>query len=416
MAEAVLAEDSRPAKTGRAGLFWRYWIAATISNAGDAVTTVALPLAAVVTLRASSFDVSLLTAARYLAWIVIGLPAGVLVHRLPLRGMQVAMDLIRAVAVLSVPVAAALGVMRLAQLVCVALVIGLASVMFDVGNSTFLTSIVGKEELTAKNSLTSGSVAVTQLGGPSLGGVLVQAFGAAASLLFDAVSYVISASLLQSLPRPAHREPARRDASTAALIKEGWRYVTRHEVIGPCVAVATLTNFVCGGLMALTPVFLVRTLGASPSLVGVLIATEGLGSLIGAAATPRLASRLGSARALRYASLAGALAAILMPLSGPRAGLLLFAVGSTGFAAGVVVLSILTRTHRQTVTPPELLPRVMATVRFISWGAIPFGSLTAGILATWTGNRGAFLIICAFTLLAPLVYWVSPIRRRHDLT
>lgn len=415
MAEAALAEGSKPVKAGKAGLFWRYWTASTISNAGDAVTTVALPLAAVVTLRASSFDVSLLTAARYLAWIVIGLPAGVIVHRLPLRGTQVAMDLIRAVAVLSVPVAAALGVMRLAQLVAVALVIGLASVVFDVGNSTLLPSIVGKDELTARNSLTSGSVAVTQLGGPSLGGVLVQAFGAAASLLTDAVSYVVSAALLQSLPRPAHREPARHGVSTTALIKEGWHYVTRHEVIGPCVAAATLINFVCGGLMALTPVFLVRTLGAPPSLVGVLIATEGLGSLAGAALTPRLASRLGSARALRYASLAGALASILMPLSGPRAGLGLFAAGSTGFAAGVVVLSILTRTHRQTVTPPELLPRVMATVRFISWGAIPFGSLTAGIVATWAGNRGAFWMICALTLLTPLAFWAGPIRRRRDL-
>jgi predicted MFS family arabinose efflux permease len=246
--------------------------------------------------------------------------------------------------------------------------------------------------------------------------VLVQAFGAATSLLADAISYIVSASLLQSMPRPRRKGPPQPSASTAVLIKEGWRYVTRHKVIGPCVTAATLVNFVCGGLIALTPVFLVRTLGTPASLVGVMIATEGLGSLAGAALTPRLASRLGSARAILYASLIGAATAILMPLATPGPGLILFALGNTGFAAGVVVLSILTRTHRQTATPPELLSRVMATVRFISWGAIPFGALAGGIAATWVGNRGAFWLVCALAFLAPLALWRSPIRRLHSLT
>jgi MFS family permease len=407
---------TKAVQVSRSGLFWRYWTASTISNAGDAVTTVALPLVAVETLQASSLDVSLLTAARYLAWIVIGLPAGVIVQRLPLRGTQVAMDLVRAAAVVSVPLAAAAGTLHMAQLIGVALVIGLASVVFDVGNSTFLPSIVSQDELTARNSLTSGSNAVTQLGGPSLGGVLVQALGAASSLLFDGISYLASAALLRSMPRPAHEDTAARGTSTAALIKEGWRYVTRHPVIRPCVTAATLVNFVCGALMALTPVFLVRTLGAPASLVGVLIATEGLGSLIGAALTPRLANRMGSARAVLWAGLAGASAAVLIPLSTKGLGLALFAVGNTGFAVGVVVLSILTRTHRQTETPPELLPRVMATVRFISWGAVPFGAVTGGLAATFLGNRGALWLICLLAFLAPLALWASPIRQRRTLS
>ena len=419
MADTTTGEDTRNAKAGqvsRGGLFWRYWTASTISNAGDAVTTVALPLVAVETLRASSLDVSLLTAARYLAWIVIGLPAGVIVQRLPLRGTQVAMDLVRAAAVLSVPAAAAAGMLHLAQLVAVALVIGLASVVFDVGNSTFLPSVVSKDELTARNSLISGSNAATQLGGPSLGGVLVQALGAAASLLFDGVSYIASAALLRSMPRPAHQNATAHGTSTAALVREGWRYVASHPVIRPCVTAATLANFVCGALMALTPVFLVRTLSAPASMAGVLIATEGLGSLIGAALTPRLANRLGSARAVLWTGLAGASAAVLIPLATRGLGLALFALGNTGFAVGVVVLSILTRTHRQTETPPELLPRVMATVRFVSWGAVPFGALTGGLATTFLGNRGAMWLTCLLAFLAPLALWTSPIRRLRALS
>ncbi|MEU2878730.1 MFS transporter [Streptomyces sp. NPDC007070] len=408
-------EDRQADGASHAAAFWRYWGASTASGIGDAVTAVALPLLAVLVLHASAFEVSLITAASYAAWLLIGLPAGVLVHRLPLRGTQVAMDLTRAVAVASVPAAAALGVLGLPQLIVVALVVGLASVVFDVGNSTFLPSIVTKEELTARNSLTSGTHAATQLGGPSLGGVLVQLLGAATSIVVDAVSYLVSAALMSSLPRvphPAHQGPRR---GMAEMIREGWRYVTRHPVIGPCAADATAVNFVCGGLMALTPVFLVRTLDAPPALVGVLIAADGLGTLVGAALTPRIVARLGSGRALRRAAVASPCFAVLMALSGHSAGLALFALGNAGFGACVVVTSIVTRTYRQTATPPELLPRVMATVRFVSWGAIPFGALAAGGASALWNERASFVLMAVLSLASPVVLLASPVRRMREL-
>ncbi|KUL21346.1 MFS transporter [Streptomyces regalis] len=408
-------EEERPARRRDAGAFWRYWTGATASGVGDAVTTVALPLVAVEVLKASSFEVSLITAANYAAWILIGLPAGVLVQRLPLRGTQVAMDLLRAAVLLSVPLAAALGELHLAHLVLVALVVGLATVVFDIGNSTFLTSIVSKEELTARNSLTSASSAATQLGGPSLGGVLVQVVGAATSLLVDVASYLVSAFLLQSLPRPDREARPPAGVSMGRLIRDGWRFVAHHPVIGPCVAAATLVNFGCGALMAMTPLFLVRTLDLPVGVVGLLMAAEGAGSLLGAAVTPLLARKLGGARAVLAASSAGALLAALIPLASGGWGMLLFVVGATGFSTGVVVLSIVTRTHRQTVTPAELLPRVMATVRFVSWGAVPVGALTAGLLATAAGPREALWLVSAAGAGAAVTLAASSVRRLRDL-
>ncbi|MBV6700345.1 MFS transporter [Kitasatospora aureofaciens] len=400
----------------RVGVFWRYWSASTVSQLGDEVTRVALPLVAVVALHATALQVALITGAGYLAWLLIGLPAGVLVHRLPLRGTQVAMDLIRGAAVASVPLAAALGVLGLPQLVVVALLVGLASVVFDVGNATFLPSIVAKEELTVRNSLMSGSAATTQLAGPSLGGVLVQFLGGAASMLLDAVSYLLSAALLRTLPAakqpPAERAPA---GGVREQIREGWRFVTQHPVIGPCVAVATAVNFVCGGLMTLTPVFLVRTLGAPAAAVGALMATGGLGSLLGAAATPRLVARTGSGGALRRAALTATAFAFLLPAAGPGWGTLLFAFGNAGFSAGVVVTSIVTRTHRQTHTPPELLPRVMATVRFVSWGAIPVGALAAGAASAVWGTRTALVLLAVSSVASPSILLASRIRRMREL-
>ncbi|SEL86354.1 MFS transporter [Streptacidiphilus jiangxiensis] len=410
-----VGQEAPPKGAARVAAFWRYWSASTVSGVGDAVTAVALPLLAVLALHASAFEVSLITAASYVAWLLIGLPAGVLVHRLPLRGTQVAMDLVRAAAVASVPVAAALGELSLTQLIVVALVVGLASVVFDVGNSTFLPGIVSKEELTTRNSLTSGARAATQLGGPSLGGVLVQLLGAATSMVVDSVSYVLSAALMGSLPQVAHPAQEGPRRGMGEMIREGWRYVTRHPVIGPCAAYATAVNFVCGGLMALTPVFLVRSVGAPPALVGLLIATEGVGSLVGAALTPRIVARLGSGRALRRAAVATPCFALLMPLAGSSLTLGLFALGNAGFAAAVVVTSIVTRTFRQAATPPELLPRVMATVRFVSWGAIPFGALTAGGAAALWGTRSALVLMAALAAISPLILLASPIRRMREL-
>ncbi|MEU8589735.1 MFS transporter [Streptomyces sp. NPDC048664] len=408
-------EGRRGAGSSRAAVFWRYWGASTVSGLGDAVTAVALPLLAVLVLHASAFEVSLITAASYVAWLLIGLPAGVLVHRLPLRGTPVVMDLLRAVAVGSVPVAAALGVLSLVHLVLVALVVGLASVVFDVGTSTLLPSLVGKEELTARNSLASGTHAATQLGGPSLGGVLVQVLGAATSMVVDTVSYLASAALMGSLPRVAHPAQEGPRRGMTEMIREGWRHVVRHPVIGPCAADATALNFVNGGLMALTPVFLVRTLDAPPALVGVLIAADGLGTLIGAALTPRIVARVGSGRAVVWASLATPCFAVLMPLAGHSAALLVFALGYGGFGAAVVVTSIVTRTYRQTATPPELLPRVMATVRFVSWGVIPFGALAAGGAAALWGTRAAFALMAVGSAISPAILLASPVRRMREL-
>jgi len=396
-------------------VFWRYWTGTTVSGIGDAISAVALPLTAVLVLHASALQVGLVAAAGYAAWALFGLPAGVLVARLPLRGTQIAMDLIRAAALASIPPAAWAGVLSIGQLVAVAFTVSVANVVFDVGNSTFMPQIVAQEELVKRNSLTSASYSATSMAGPALAGVLVQAFGAATTVLFDVASYLSSALLLRTLPRPT-RLPAAAASSVRMQIREGWQYVARHPVIRPCVADATATNFVCGALLALTPVFLVRTLHTSASIVGVLIAAEGAGSLAGAALTPRIGARLGSARALLFASAAMPLALCLLPASFHGLGLLLFAFGNAGFAATVVVLSILTRSHRHQVVPIDLLPRVMATVRFISWGVVPLGALAAGAAATTLGPRTALWATCGVAALPAIALWTSRIRNLRELT
>jgi predicted MFS family arabinose efflux permease len=399
------------------GVFWRYWSGSTVSRLGSAVTTVALPLTALTVVHASTFAVAVIAAAGQLPWLVLGLPAGVLVARLPLRETQVAMDLIRGCAIASIPAVAWAGDLTVAQLAAVSAVVGVATVIFDVGNSTLMPAIVPADQLTKRNSLNSASDAATQLAGPGLGGVLVQLIGAASCMLTDGVSYLVSAVLLRSLPRPPSLEAATARAGMRREIAEGCGYVARHPVIRPCVVWATVVNFVCGALLTLTPLYLVRSLHARPVAVGLVYAAEGAGALLGASLTPRLETRLGSARTMLLAASIMPLTVVLMPAAFPGWGISLYALGNFAFAGAVVIGSILARTHRHQVVPRELLPRVMATVRFISWGVLPIGAFLAGVLASALGIRDALWVAAGVILLAPAAMWASTeIRRRRNLS
>jgi MFS family permease len=403
---------TEPTGLSPAATFRRFWFASTVSNAGSAVTLIALPLAALTVLGSSAWQVTLLSAAGQAGWLVLGLPAGVIVRRYSLRGLQIVMDLVRLVAIGSVPVAWALGLLTYAQLLVAALAVGLASVLFDIGNSVFIPAIVDKAQLNSRNSLMSGTHAVTQTGGPSVGALIIQGIGPVGALLIDAVSYLVSALTLRTLPE--HRSEPAPNSGSIRLIREGWNFVVRHPVMGPCLVWATVTNFFCSAILALTPVYLVRAAGAPPVTVGLVLAMDGAGGLIGALLATRLAKNLGTARTLMVATLAAGASALLIPFTHSSGTVFFFMIGNLGLNAGVVTGSILTRTYRQTASPPELLSQVMATTRFVSWGALPLGAAAAGLIVSVAGLRVALWVVCAGILLGPLVLLLSPLRGRRD--
>lgn len=393
--------------------FWLYWTASAASGIGTAVTTVALPLVAVTVLGSGPLQTGILAAASYAAWIVLGLAAGPIAGRFPLRTLQIGCDLARAVALVTVPIAWWSGHLTFLHLALAALLLNAAQVLFFTANTTFLPAVVPREQLTSRNSLMSATGAVTDLGGPSLGGALVQLFGPVAALLADVLSYLVSALLLARLPE--RHQPGPATGSIRSQVAEGWRFVTRHPVMGPATWWATSINLVCGAQLALFTVYLVRDLDAPPALVGVLLATEGAGALLAASITPWLVRLIGSARIVLWTGVVGFLSALLIPLGTGHWGWASFAVGNLLFAGSIVPGSVATRTYRQVASPPEMLARAMATVRFVSWGAIPVGGLLAGAAAEGLGSR-TVLIAAAFVLLVgPAIVWFSPIRHLRNL-
>ncbi|WP_406119529.1 MFS transporter [Streptomyces sp. NBC_00989] len=394
--------------------FWRFWFASTVSSAGSNMTSVALPLVALTNLHATTSQVTLLAAASQAAWLFLGLPAGVIVQKVPLRGLQVTMDLVRMTAMGSVPVAWWLDRLTFVHLLLTALITSLATVLFDVGSSTFLPALVSKDELTARNSLISGTDAVNSTGAPSLSGVLIKVVGAVDVLLIDSVSYLLSAATLWTLPE--RRPKAQPQVPVWTLIREGCLFVLRHPVMRPCMIWAALSNFCTAALMALTPLYLVREVGASSTVVGLVIASDGVGALFGSMVAARLAARIGTARAMIVSAVAGGVLALLIPMTTTRGTIGFFVIGNAGVAMALVIGSIMARTHRQVESPPDLLSRVMATVRFISWGALPLGALLSGVLANAFGLHTALWMVCAGFLFAPVVLVMSTVRKLRDLS
>jgi MFS family permease len=405
---------TRPAELGPD--FNRLWAGQLVSAVGTAVTTVALPLVAVVTLHASTFAVGVLTAAQFAGWLFIGLPSGVWVDRSSRRRVLIVADLARAAVLVSVPIAAALGRLTMLQLVLVALVMSAASVFFDVAAQTFVPVILGPADLVAGNSRLQGSESAAQAAGPALGGGLVQLMGAPFALLVDAVSYLFSAI---SVGRVRAREPAVDPGPQAPMlpqIRDGLTYVLRHRVLGRITAGTALLNMLVTAQEALVIVFLIRTIEIGPGLVGLLLAAEGIGGLLGALVSSRLNDRYGGARVLLGAAAVGPVAAVLIPMTTPGPGLLLFAAGIAVLAGATVVFSVLVRSYRQIVCPPQLLGRTTATVRFLTWALVPVGALLGGALGQWLGNRTALWVIGAGLLVVPVLVAATPLRGMRDLS
>lgn len=392
------------------------WIGETTSNVGTAVTTVAMPLVAVTVLHADAFVVGALDAAVWLPWLLIGLPAGAWVDRLARRPLLLVCDLVSALLLASVPVAAWFGVLTIPQLLVVALLAGISAVFFQTGYQVFLPAVVAGDELPQANAMVQGSEAAAHIAGPGLGGLLAQLFGAVAGLLADAVSFVVSGVCLFGV---RGQEPRRARGSSAASlgreIGDGLRHTFTDPYLRPLAIYSGASNLCGAALTAVLVVFLVRTVGVDAGMAGGLIAATGVGGVGGALLATRLARRFGTARAMLLAELCAIPFDLLVPLTTNGPGLALFVIGGLMVDAGIAVSNVITGSFRQGYVPRALLGRVVTSARTIAFGAAPIGALLGGALASSLGPRAAVWIAVAGEALCVLILLPGPIRQHRDL-
>ncbi|MCX4721942.1 MFS transporter [Streptomyces virginiae] len=390
---------------------------AATGQLGAQVTLVALPLVAVLELDAPAFQVGLLTAAETAAFLLVGLPAGALTDRMRKRPLMIRADLLRAVAMASIPAAALVGALTMVQLYVVALVTGVATVFFDVAHQSYLPQILPRDQLVAGNGALETVRSTAHVTGPGIGGGLVQLVGAQFAVIVDAVGYLLSALFLQRVRRTEEApEPAAAGGSLRKEIGEGVRFVFGHPLLRVIALTTGLANFCTAVLMATQTVHLVRVVGLQAGGLGLVLSASAVGGLLGAVCAGRLAAGLGQARVMLLSVLVTGPFALLWPLSGHGLlGAVLFAAGSAVVSFGAVVYNVAQVSFRQGMCPPRLLGRMNATLRFLMWGTLPLGALLGGALAQSYGSRTA-LAWCAVGILAvPLPLLFSPLRRMRDL-
>ncbi|MET1072182.1 MAG: MFS transporter [Umezawaea sp.] len=395
--------------------FRHLWAADVISQVGTGLSQLAVPLLAISVLDASAFEVSLLRVGQMIAFLAIGLQVGVWCDRLRCRPLLIAADAGRAVALLSVPVAAALGVLTLWQLYGVVLVTGTLTVVFDIAHPSYLPRLVDREHFVEANTRLQQNRSVAAVAAPTLAGWLVQWVGAPVALLVDACTYLWSALWLRTIRTPEPRPPRVEDRRMWREVREGLATVSGHPVLRAFGGHGATMSLFQSAHMAVVVVFLVRDVGLSAGVIGLLGSVGLFGALSSALLTSRLAGWFGGARVLLLGGIGCGVAFLAFPFTTAGWGLGWYVLATFGTSFGIISLSILQVSYQQVVCPPHLLGRVNATMRFLIWGAIPLGSLLGGGLATVLGARGAITIAATGVLLSASWLVLSPLRGMREL-
>jgi MFS family permease len=389
--------------------FMRLWTAESVSQLGSQVSLLALPLVAISVLHATTFEVGALTAVEFSPFVLFGLPAGAVVDRLPRRPILIWCDIGRAVALASIPIASACGALTYGQLVAVVFVTGSLTVFFDVAYQSILPALVDRDQLTDGNAKLELSRSGAQTAGPGVGGLLVQWVGAASAVTADAASFVASALLLRGI-RAEEPPPAALDESTTRLralgreIREGLGYVLGHRVLRMIAGSTATSNFFSSMTMAVYLLYAVRERHYSAGFVGVVFTLGNVGVLVGAVSVTRITRALKLGPTIMLGMLLGSLAMLLVGVAPTRHSVVYFVIAWLLFGFGGTIYNIDQVSLRQAITAPRMLGRMNASMRFMVWGTMPFGSLAGAVLGTALGLRPTLLVAGIGGMLA--VLWV----------
>jgi MFS family permease len=362
-----------------------YWAGQTLSYVGTQASAVAMPLIAALTLDSGAGGVSAVATAAFLPNLLFPLVVG---HWLEARAkspVMIVADLLRAVLLAAVPVAYAVDALSLPLLVGAAFLIGTASVVFDIAGFAYLPIFVAHERLPNANRALQGSASVAQVGGPGLGGLIVQLVGPPAALAADAVSYLASAVGVAAARR---REPAGSEIENARAL-DGVRLLLRNLYLRALTVHAAVYNAASQILTVNLVVWAVQVRDVSVAMYGLALSGGGVGAFAGTMAALRVAERRGYGRAFAISLLLSTGPPLLiaaLPFTGVALGLTL--AGILGVAGvGLGSANVLSITLRQVIIPPTQLSRTTGGYRLIMYGSIPLGSAMGGVLGVTFGSR-----------------------------
>lgn len=394
--------------------FLLLWSGQTVSTLGTNISALALPLLALA-LTHSPALAGLLTATRQLPYLLVSLPAGVLVDRWERKRTMVYCDLVRWVALGSVPLAFVLGYLTLIHLYLVALIEGTAYVFFSLAQISALPHVVEPEQLPHAYALDTTTENMGTLLGPSLSALIIGLLpsvlpGAVLAYLVDSSSYLVSLFSLwrmrvsfQSIRVPSSSKP-----HFYRELAEGLRFLWRHRTLRLMALLTTLVNFLQSPFDLVLIVLAQNRLHLSVQFIGLILSAGGVGGILGSILAPWLRERLRCGQILLVSLIvwcsAGLLLAIVPWFPLLLAGKFLFSFVWPSYAVAVV-------SYRLQHTPDELQGRVNSAFRTFSYGSEPLGSALGGLLLVVLSAQHVFALMTVGLFICLLCACWSRLRR-----
>ncbi|MEU5303036.1 MFS transporter [Streptomyces noursei] len=383
------------------------WAAFAVSSYGTGLGFGAFPLLAVLVLHSGPTEVAALSAAGRAVGAVVAVPLGPWVEFRRKRPVMMAMDLCRFAALLTVPVAFALGWLGFAQLLVVSIVVAAADIAFKAASGAYLKALVPPEDLLVANSRFESTMWTATSVGPPLGGAAVGMFGPVTTVVADAVSYLLSALGLRAIggtePQPARTGGPR---LRAADLLEGWRHILGHPVLRPLFFNGIVVNGLIMASEPLMAVLLLGRLGFAPWQYGLVFASPCVGGLVGSRLSRRLVPRFGQRRVLLTAGALRACWPVGLAFVGPGVpGMVLIVVVQLGLVTCIGVFNPVLATYRLEHTAPDRVARTLSAWSISSSTSIAVVTMVWGLFAAVTSPRiaiaGAGVALLATPLLLP---------------
>jgi len=396
--------------------FRKLWIGQAISQIGSNITGVALPLTAVLVLKASPLQMGLLSGAGAAAVLIFSLFAGAWVDRLHRRPILIGADLGRAVVLGIIPLAAMLHRLTMGDLYLVAVASSTLTVLFDVSYQAYLPSLIERENLLTGNSRLALTESIAGIAGPGIAGTLVQLITAPLALLFDAASFVCSAISVWLIRKREPAPPRTRETHIGREISEGLGASWRDPLLRALGGRKATSAFFLGFGGSLYFLFATRELGLTAALLGIIIAIGGTSGLFGAVLAEWLVRRFGFGRTFLGSAVAIGMAMLVVPLAhGSVAVCSAFLIAAQLGDLAWPVNTISEQSLRQAIIPDRLLGRVNSSMHLLFHGVLPLGALAGGAIAQALGIRQALLIGAIGVLLSTMWLVFSPVRRLREL-
>lgn len=393
--------------------FWLLWAGSTVSNLGDGVRLVALPLLTV-SVTTDPLAVGAVTAATFLPWLLLSLVGGAVADRVDRRRLILLGQVVRGLAVAILAVLVWNGEVALVVIYLIAFIIGAGEVVVDSAMQAAIPQVAGSDLDTANSRLASAQfVAGELLGGPVGGGLY--AVSASLPFVFDAITFGLGAVLIGVITTPLQESTPQvavgtERASLIADITEGARFLIDQPVLRGITIAVSLANLADSAASALLVLLVVELLAGSEIAFGLIIAAGAVGGLLGSLTAARVVRVFGRRPALVGSFVSMAVAQAVLAAA---PNLLLVGVASFVVLFAIAQFNVSGQSIRQRMTPDRLLGRVIASMRFVGMGAIPLGGLGGGLVARAIGVRETIAIAAAISAVATVA--IVRATAGHDL-